>query len=308
GWGVESGKPRHMLRHGGEYVVSVAFRPDGKQLASGGQATVRLWDVETGRQEKELAGHTGDVHGLAYSPDGKWLASGGQDRAVRLWDVETGRPGQRFDELPTRGTGVAFSPDGRLLSFGAGDAGDPNGYLRVWSIAEGKMVVSKDGLTASWVTFAPDSQSVWAGPWGTNGNAVLTRFDLAGRELARIAYPELAGFASFALTADGTTLYVADQAKGVAACDPVTGRPKGPPAPPAWSPDRPPKDAFPGELLVYETFDDPKACPLFQGTHDGVRYAVENGVYAADGPMPAAGQFRQGRLGGPAADAAFVVR
>jgi WD40 repeat protein len=226
-WEVESGRSKHVLKHGGEYVVSVAFRPDGKQLASGGQRTVRLWDVETGQKEKELTGHTSDIHGLAYSPDGRRLASSAQDSSVRLWDPETGKAEQTFDEIPAAG-GVAFSPDGKLLAFGAGDEGSPGGHVRVWSLAEGRMVVSKDGVAGVWAAFAPDSKSLWVGPWGANRNAVVLRLDLAGKELTRVAYPELAGYLGFALTADGTTLYAADPKKGVVACDPGTGRPKGP--------------------------------------------------------------------------------
>ncbi|HLE41792.1 MAG TPA: WD40 repeat domain-containing protein, partial [Nitrospirota bacterium] len=73
------------------WVVTVAFSPDGKSLASGNSGKeVILWDVKTGEQEKILEGHASRVRSVAFSPDGKVLASGSEDNAVILWDTATG--------------------------------------------------------------------------------------------------------------------------------------------------------------------------------------------------------------------------
>ncbi len=226
-WEVESGKLRHEFTHGDEYVVSVAFRPDGKQLASGGQTTVKLWNLETGKEEKEFDGHDDDVHGLAYSADGNWLASGAQDNVVKLWNLKTGAVEKTFDKLPGKGCGISFSPDNKLLAFGAGAGSDAETYLRVWSIAEKKMVISTRDIHGAWTAFAQDSKSLWVGPWQTEGAGLVQRIGLDGKSLAKFTYPELDGaYVGLALSSDGSTLYIADHDHGVVACDTATGKPR----------------------------------------------------------------------------------
>src|SRR5262245_52525836 len=84
-------QPRQTLRGHTNRVASVAFSPDSKTLASGGDdQTIHLWNVRTGQLQGILRGHTHAVECVVFSPDGQTLASGSSDETIKLWDVQTG--------------------------------------------------------------------------------------------------------------------------------------------------------------------------------------------------------------------------
>ena len=58
-WDVQTGEQKQVFTGHTGSVLSVAFSPDGRTLASRSSDQVYLWDVQTGEQKREFTGHTG---------------------------------------------------------------------------------------------------------------------------------------------------------------------------------------------------------------------------------------------------------
>ncbi|WZO98332.1 serine/threonine-protein kinase [Isosphaeraceae bacterium EP7] len=69
--------------------VSVAYSPDGRDLAVGTQqGSVQIWRLGTKPTPLlRLPGHRGESRTLAYDAAGRYLAIGGGDKAVDVWDM-----------------------------------------------------------------------------------------------------------------------------------------------------------------------------------------------------------------------------
>jgi WD40 repeat protein len=163
-WDLATEKDRTFFCGGDGRIMSVAFSPDSKTLATGGwDGAVRLWEAATGRERARFAQPGQSVHSVAFSPDGKTLASvqvpelrfasvdqtraalrAGQEERVKLWDLATGKVRTRLTGHAGWVASVAFSSDGQIVAT-AGNvpprdpakAGDPRGEVRLWDATTG---------------------------------------------------------------------------------------------------------------------------------------------------------------------------
>jgi WD40 repeat protein len=108
----------------GAVARTVAWNPQGTQLASAGDMAVRLWNGQ-GIPMGTLTEHSKNILSLGYSPDGKLLATAAEDNTARIWSEGLVRKIITLKDIPRR---VAFSPDGQRIAV----ASDKR--VTVWNI------------------------------------------------------------------------------------------------------------------------------------------------------------------------------
>lgn len=159
-----NGEPQ-VIAYGAQYVHSVAFSPDGTQLAIGGgdpSALAIIVDTRSGQVLQTLRGHEDNVLSVQFSSDGRRLLTASYDHTARLWDLGTGKELRVFRGHSWWVWSARFAPaqagqvEQRIVTC------SQDGTARVWQVADGTSSPPFHGHQGPVFAaeFAPDGETV----------------------------------------------------------------------------------------------------------------------------------------------------
>ena len=141
-------------------VMSVAFTPDGKVLASGDyDGIIKLWQMDKIESSRSLPGLLDSVQTIQFSPFSsvQMLATASSDNFVKLWDVTSGRILHTLSHSDVV-TDIAFSADGQVLASTSRDR-----TVKLWDVTSGAAINTLKGNFRTVISISSDNQFLVTG-------------------------------------------------------------------------------------------------------------------------------------------------
>lgn len=136
-WDAQTGKLLNTLIKHTDWIYSIAFRADGKQLMSAGRdGTVRIWDPLTGQLLNTLTDQSAGseeppiIESVSFLNDDAGV-SGDNDGKIKIWGIKAGRKTREFDSEGDLLKSVTVLPGGTMIVSG-GLRG-----IKIWNLATG---------------------------------------------------------------------------------------------------------------------------------------------------------------------------
>ncbi len=164
------GPPTLIYRGHRDVLRAVAWSPDGRHIASGGDdAIVEVWGAFAGKQVLFYDGHREGIFTIAWSPNSQYIASGGD--TAQVWNASTGDSvfiyeGHANNPFPYNFiTAVVWSPGGKRVASGSWDQ-----TVQVWDAFTGKHVITYRGHTyyVNCVAWSPNGKYIASGSGDTS--------------------------------------------------------------------------------------------------------------------------------------------
>ena len=174
-------------------VFSLAYSPDGKQIASYSLGGIDVFNLPDGSKQAHMDAAAGCScqAALAFTPDGRIVSFG--NNVVTIWKASDG---EQLSTWKREGplNAVALSQDGSLLAAGS------QSVVEIWDVNQGKQIgsLADNPGTAALLSFSPDGKQLAVGLsnlkasdslaiWDVSSGKLLHVFPLKGR-IASLTY------------------------------------------------------------------------------------------------------------------------